>query len=68
MKGSTSVAAGRVMPVPLTPTAKAVLFRPQKTATVFDAVIISSTEARRTLAKAKLKAAAGALVSALVKV
>ena len=68
MKGSTCVVAARVMLMPLTPTAKAVLFRPQKTATAFDAVANSSTEACRTLAKAKLKEATGAVVSALVKV
>ena len=67
MKGSTCVVAARVMLVPLTPTAKAVLFRPEKTATAFDALVNSSTEACQTLAREKLKEATGAVVSALVK-
>lgn len=68
MKGSTCVVAARVMLVPLTPTAKAVLFRPQKMATAFDAVVNSSTEACKALAKEKLKEATEAVASALVKV
>jgi hypothetical protein len=67
MKGSTCVVAARVMLVPLTPTAKAVLFRPQKMATAFDALVNSSTDACKALAKDKLKEATGAVVSALVK-
>ncbi len=67
MKGTTCVVAARVMLVPLTPTAKAVLFRPQKTATAYDAVPNSSTEACKALAKEKLKEATGGVVSALVK-
>ena len=67
MKGSTCVVAARVMLVPLTPTAKAVLFRPEKTATAFDALVNSSTEACQALAREKLKEATGAVVSALVK-
>ena len=45
MKGATCVVAARVMLVPLTAAAKAVLFRPQKMATAFDALPNSSTEA-----------------------
>ena len=67
MKGSTCVVAARVMLVPLTPTAKAVLFRPEKTATAFDALVNSNADACKALAKDKLKEAAGAVVSALVK-
>lgn len=67
MKGTTCVVAARVMLVPLTPTAKAVLFRPQKTATAYDAVPNSSTDACKALAKEKLKEATGGVVSALVK-
>ncbi len=67
MKGTTCVVSARVMLVPLTPTAKAVLFRPQKMATAFDAAVNSSTEACKTLAKDKLKEATTAVVSALVK-
>lgn len=67
MKGTTCVVAARVMLVPLTPTAKAVLFRPQKMATAFDGVPNSSTEACKALAKEKLKEATGAVASALVK-
>jgi hypothetical protein len=67
MKGTTCVVAARVMLVPLTPTAKAVLFRPQKTATAYDSIANSSTEACKALAKDKLKEATGGVVSALVK-
>ena len=67
MKGTTCVVAARVMLVPLTATAKAVLFRPQKMATAFDALPNSSTDACRALAKDKLKEATGGVVSALVK-
>ena len=67
MKGTTCVVAARVMLVPLTPTAKAVLFRPQKTATAYDAAPNSSTEACKTMAKEKLKEATMGVVSALVK-
>jgi hypothetical protein len=67
MKGSTCIVAARVMLVPLTPTAKAVLFRPQKTATAYDAVPNSSTDACKAMAKDKLKEATLGVVSALVK-
>lgn len=67
MKGTTCVVAARVMLVPLTAVAKAVLFRPQKTATAFDAAVNSSTEACKAMAKDKLKEASLAVVSALVK-
>lgn len=63
----TCVVAARVMVLPLTATAKAVLFRPQKTATSFDAEADSSTEQCRSLAKAKLKEATLAVVSSIVK-
>ena len=67
MKGSTCVVAARVMLVPLTATAKAVLFRPLETATAFDALPNSSIEACKALAKDKLKEATGAVVSSIVK-
>ena len=67
MKGTTCVVSARVMLVPLTPTAKAVLFRPQKTATAYDSLANSSTEACKGLAKDKLKEATNGVVSALVK-
>lgn len=67
MKGTTCVVAARVMLMPLTPTVKAVLFRPQKTATAFDAAANSSTDACKAMAKDKLKEATEAVVSALVK-
>ncbi len=57
----------RVMLMPLTPTAKAVLFRPQKTATTFDAVPSSTADQCKTTAADKLKEATTAVVSALVK-
>lgn len=67
MKGTTCVVAARVMLVPLTPTAKAVLFRPQKMATAFDAAQNSSTDACKALARDKLKEATQAVASSLVK-
>ncbi len=67
MKGTTCVVAARVMLVPLTATVRAVLFRPQKMATAFDAVPNSSTEACKGVAKEKLKEATAAVVSAIVK-
>jgi hypothetical protein len=67
MKGTTCVVSARVMLVPLTPTAKAVLFRPQKMATAFDAAANSSTDACKVLARDKLKEATLAVVSSLVK-
>jgi hypothetical protein len=67
MKGTTCVVSARVMLVPLTATAKAVLFRPQKMATAFDAAQSSSTEQCQALAREKLKESTTAVVSALVK-
>lgn len=67
MKGTTCVVAARVMLVPLTATAKAVLFRPLETATAFDAVANSSTDACKALAKEKLKEATSAVASSIVK-
>ncbi len=63
----TCVVSARVMLLPLTATVRAVLFRPQKTATAFDAQPDSSTEQCRALARDKLKEATGAVVSALVR-
>lgn len=63
----TCVIAARVIVLPLTATAKAVLFRPQETATAFDAKADSSTEQCKALAKEKLKEATIAVVSAIVK-
>jgi hypothetical protein len=57
----------RVMLMPLTPTARAVLFRPQKTATTFDAVPASGADPCKATAAAKLKEAALAVVAAIVK-
>jgi hypothetical protein len=68
MKGSTCVVSARVMLVPLTAAAKAVLFRPQKMATAFDAVPNSSTDACRALARDKLKEATAAVASGIVKI
>lgn len=67
MNGSTCVVSARVMLLPLTPTMKAVLFRPHKTATAFDSATNSSADACKALARDKLKEATTAVVSALVK-
>jgi hypothetical protein len=63
----TCVVTARVMLLTVTPTMKAVLLRPQKTATAFDAVPNSSTDGCKAVAKDKLKEATIAVVSALVK-
>lgn len=63
----TCVVTARVMMLPLTPTMKAVLFRPQKTATAFDSVAGAGREQCQALAREKLKEATAAVVSALVK-
>jgi hypothetical protein len=68
MKGGTCVVSARVMLLPLTAAAKAVLFRPLKTATAYDAVPNSSTEACKATAREKLKEATGAVASGIVKV
>jgi hypothetical protein len=64
---NTCVVTARVMLLPLTPTVRAVLFRPEKTATSFDAVAGSNTEACKALARDKLKEATVGVISSLVK-
>lgn len=63
----TCVVTARVMMVPLTPTMKAVLFRPEKIATAFDAQAGATPDQCKSLAKAKLGEAARSVVSSLVK-
>jgi hypothetical protein len=63
----TCVIAARVILLPLSGAAKAVLFRPQKTATAFDALPNAGIEQCRALARDKLKEATIAVVSAIVK-
>jgi hypothetical protein len=63
----TCVVTARLMLLPVTPAMKAVLFRPQKTATAFEAVPGSSREQCQALARDKLKEATTAVVSSLVK-
>jgi hypothetical protein len=63
----TCVVTARVMVLPLTAAVRAVLFRPQKTATAYEAKAGSSTEECRALAKDKLKEATTAVVSSIVK-
>ena len=65
--GGACVVTARVMLMPLTPTAKAVLFRPQKSATAFDALPTATAAQCGTLAQDKLKEATTAVVSSLVK-
>jgi hypothetical protein len=64
--GGACVVTARVMMVPLTPTMKAVLFRPEKIATAFDTAP-SGGEPCKQLAKAKLSEATQSVVSSLVK-
>jgi hypothetical protein len=63
----TCVVTARVMLLPLTPTMKATLFRPNKTATTFDAQAGATAEQCRELAKGKLKQAIESVVSSLAK-
>jgi hypothetical protein len=63
----TCVVTARVMLMPLTAAAKAVLFRPQKMATAFDAQPGVGSEACKGVAREKLKEATAAVVSSLVK-
>jgi len=63
----TCVVAARVILMPLTGAAKAVLFRPQKTATAYDALPNAGLDRCRELARDKLKEATLAVVSAIVK-
>jgi hypothetical protein len=65
--GGICAVTARVMLLPLTPTLKVVMLRPEKTATAFDAQPGSNAEACKALAKDKLKDATNAVVSALVK-
>ena len=64
----TCVITARVMLLPLTPTMKAVMLRPEKTATAFDAQPGASLDVCKALAKTKLQEATNAVVSTLVKV
>jgi len=57
----------RVMLMPLTPTAKAGLFRPRQVATAFDAVPSSTAAQCKATAAEKLKKATTAAVSSLIK-
>lgn len=63
----TCVITARVMLLPLTPTMKATLFRPHKTATTFDAQANATADQCKELAKAKLKQAIESVVSSLAK-
>lgn len=65
----TCVVAARVMVLPLTVTLKVPMFRPlpKLTATAYDAVASSGTEACKALAKDKLKTATQAIVSNIIK-
>ena len=67
--GGTCVVAARVMVLPLTPTMRAPLFRPlpKLTATAYDSIAGSNMDKCKVLAKDKLKEAATAVVSNIVK-
>jgi hypothetical protein len=66
-EGGQCVVTARTMLLPLTPAMKAVLFRPQKTATTFGSAAGGGTEQCKALARDKLKESTIAIVSALVK-
>ena len=67
MANSTCVITARVMMMQLTPTLKALLFRPEKTATTFDALPNASAEQCKQLAKTKLEEAVQSVSSSLIK-
>ena len=60
------VVTARAMMMQLTPTMKAMLFRPQKTSTAFDALPNATREQCKELAKTKLREAIDSVVSGLV--
>ncbi len=64
----TCVITAQVMMLPLTETLKAVLFRPTKSATAYDALPNATPEQCKALGKTKLKEAVEAVVSSLVRV
>ena len=63
----TCVITARVMMMQLTPTVKAMLFRPAKTATTFDAQPNANPDQCRALAKTKLQEAVQSVASSLAK-
>lgn len=63
----TCVITARVVLLPRTGTVRAVLWRPEKTATAFDALPNTGAEPCKAAAKAKLKEATQAVVSTLIK-
>lgn len=63
----TCVVTARVMMMQLTPTLRAMLFRPNKTATAFDAQSGVTQDQCRQLARAKLVEAVDGVVSSLVR-
>jgi hypothetical protein len=65
--GGTCVVTARVMMMQLTTTLKVMLFRPEKTATTFDAQPNSNSEQCKQLAKSKLQEAVQSVASSLVK-
>ena len=67
MANSTCVITARVMMMQLTPTLKALLFRPEKTATTFDALPNASAEQCKQLAKTKLEEAVQSVSSSLTE-
>lgn len=63
----TCVVTARVMMMQLTPTMKVMLFRPEKTATAFDALANANAEQCKALAKTKLREAVQSVASSLAK-
>lgn len=66
-RDGTCVVTARVVMLPRTATVRAVLWRPEKKATAFDAKAGATAEQCKALARDKLKEAIGAVVSSLVK-
>ena len=66
-QGKTCVVTARAMMLPLTATGRSLVFKPNKTATAFDALPNATREQCNDLAKAKLKEAAQGVLSSLAQ-
>lgn len=65
-QGKVCVVTARVMMMPKTMSGQSILFKPNKTATTYDAVPNATKEQCADLAKAKLKEAIGGVISSLI--
>jgi hypothetical protein len=66
-QGKTCVITARAMMLPLSATGRSLVFKPNKTATAFDALANATREQCNDLAKAKLKEAVQGVLSSLAQ-